>query len=226
MNNSYEVEIKTLLGSRENAESLKTKMATQDPTLQALGSHSQLNHYFQGGDLQKLEANLGELIEPAKKEQFAEICKNAKSFSLRTRLADGKLFFIIKAAVDDTTSSNGTARLEFESKIENQTLDQLDALILKSGFEYQAKWSRDREEYKFKNINVTIDKNAGYGYLAEFERIESDLANVDQTKIELRKLLAELGLEELDAARLERMFDYYNKNWHDYYGTDKVFTIN
>jgi hypothetical protein len=37
--------------------------------------------------------------------------------------------------------------------------------------------------------------------------------------------MAELGIEELDAARLERMFAYYNAHWPEYYGTEKVFDI-
>jgi hypothetical protein len=34
-----------------------------------------------------------------------------------------------------------------------------------------------------------------------------------------------LGVEELSQERLQRMFDYYNKNWAEYYGTDKTFSI-
>jgi len=37
--------------------------------------------------------------------------------------------------------------------------------------------------------------------------------------------MAALGVQELPNARLERMFTYYNQHWQEYYGTDKVFTI-
>ena len=76
---------------------------------------------------------------------------------------------VIKASVDDTTSSNGTARLEFESEVK-MTLDELDKILLDSGFTYQAKWSRERQDFKYKGLNVSIDKNAGYGFLAENAR--------------------------------------------------------
>jgi len=33
------------------------------------------------------------------------------------------------------------------------------------------------------------------------------------------------GLEELDQARLARMFAYYNAHWSEYYGTEKIFVI-
>ena len=33
------------------------------------------------------------------------------------------------------------------------------------------------------------------------------------------------GLVELDQDRLARMFEFYNSNWEDYYGTDNVFIV-
>ena len=130
----------------------------------------------------------------------------------------------LKAAVDDTTSANGTARREVEVPA-GDSLETLDKALLGAGFTYQAKWSRERTEYTFKGTTVTIDKNAGYGYLSEFEAIETDPTKLDDAKAKLRALIAELGIEELDAARLERMFAYYNTHWPEYYGTEKVFNI-
>jgi predicted adenylyl cyclase CyaB len=126
--------------------------------------------------------------------------------------------------VDDTTSSNGTARQEFESEV-YLTLDQLDQILLDCGFEYQAKWSREREDYKYKDLNVSVDKNAGYGYLAEFESIIDDSAKADSVKEQIRKIMSDLGVLELPQDRLARMFDHYNKHWQDYYGTEKTFNI-
>jgi hypothetical protein len=37
--------------------------------------------------------------------------------------------------------------------------------------------------------------------------------------------MKELGVKELDQKRLERMFAFYNTHWPEYYGTDKIFTI-
>jgi hypothetical protein len=37
--------------------------------------------------------------------------------------------------------------------------------------------------------------------------------------------MQELDLKELSQDRLERMFKFYNENWRDYYGTEKVFNI-
>ena len=222
---SYEIEIKSLLGSRENAEKLKERMRTHDPNLRELGRHRQLNHYFVGGNLASLHVAVAGHISTQGAGNFLSVIPRAKDFSLRTRDADGKIILVLKIAVDDTTSANGTGRLEFETPLPGFTLDQLDQLILSCGFSYQAKWSREREEYECDSAHVTIDRNAGYGYLAEFEIVASDANEIEGTKARLRDLMRAVGAEELDAARLERMFAFYNTHWAEYYGTEKVFTI-
>lgn len=224
MAHAYEIEIKTLLGTKDKADILEGKLR-KDPSFQEKGSHKQLNHYFSGEDLGRLVENLKPYLSVEKRSEFEKIATSTKNFSVRTRWADGTVLFVLKASVDDTTSSNGTARLEFEVKIENLTIEQLDALILDSGFSYQAKWSRERSEFLYRNTSVSIDKNAGYGYLAEFEIVADDPTKADTTKELLRSLMKELGVDELPQDRLARMFDYYNNNWKEYYGTDNVFTI-
>jgi adenylate cyclase class IV len=188
------------------------------------GSHKQLNHYFVGGNLKDLAEKLDSHLSDDKKVLLVDIAEKAKDFSARTRWADGKVLIVVKASVDDTTSSNGTARLEWESPVAI-SMEDLDALVLSAGFTYQAKWSREREDFSFKGANVSIDKNAGYGYLAEFEMIADNPEAADQTKQQLRDMMAELGVKELPQDRLARMFDHYNSHWADYYGTDKIFNI-
>jgi predicted adenylyl cyclase CyaB len=143
---------------------------------------------------------------------------------VRTRDKDGEVLLVVKASVDDTSSSNGIARLEFEEPV-NLSLEELDELVQKSGYRYQAKWSREREEYRIKGTNITLDRNAGYGWLAEFERIVEEKAAIKKARKEIDSLMKKLGVEELPQDRLARMFDFYNKNWPAYYGTDKIFTI-
>ncbi len=250
-NHSYEIEIKSLLGNKETAEKLVGKMKEKDSGLQEIGSHKQLNHYFvpAGGDLKKLFGNVKDVIEPEKIDKLSNLAEHAKDFSVRTRWADGKVILVVKASVDDTTSFNGTARLEWESFVyppsplegegahradegvkKMMPIEELDQLVLDSGFQYQAKWSRERSDYKYhptptEEISVSIDKNAGYGFLAEFEMVADDQAKADGLKSRIREIMKELEAEELMQDRLERMFAYYNANWHDYYGTEKVFNV-
>lgn len=222
---SYEIEIKSLLGSKEKAQEIFKKMQELDPSLKHVGSHKQLNHYFIDGDIKLLADNLRSIVPSDKGGEFEEITSKASQYSIRTRQEDDRVIFVIKASVDDTSSANGIARREFEVEMKNLSLDKLDELILKSGFQYQSKWSRERNEYDFVGLRMTLDWNAGYGQVAEFERVITDPAGADQAKKHIREVMASLGVEELDQARLERMFAYYNKHWQEYYKTDKIFVI-
>lgn len=230
MNHTYEIEIKSLLGTKAKADDLVRQMKSQDPNIKILGSHKQLNHYFVGGSLQALYDLVKNLLGPPAREKLKDLAEKARDFSVRTREADGKIILVVKASVDDTTSENGTARLEWEHTMD-LGLDALDALVLKAGFAYQAKWSRERSEYKYSPLpNVTLsvatDKNAGYGYLAEFELVVDDPNKAEDAKNLIRSVMGGLNIDELPQDRLARMFDFYNKNWREYYGTDKTFTIN
>ncbi len=229
MSHSYEIEIKSLLGSKENADQLIAGMKAKDTGLTEVGSHKQLNHYFIGGSLQNLFEQVQNHLPKDKKTALQDLAEKAKDFSVRTRWADGKVILVVKASVDDTTSANGTARLEWETQFKDISFETLDELVLKSGFEYQAKWSRERQEYIYhpsgRDVAVSIDKNAGYGYLSEFEVVVNDESKADEVKNFIRETMQDLGLEELPQDRLARMFDFYNKNWKDYYGTEKIFNV-
>lgn len=226
MTAQYEIEIKVLLGSEAEKDRLMNNLhAKNDNKPVFTGKNSQLNHYFIGGDIHALEASIADRIPDAKKQTFQHIVASGKKLSVRTRYVDGKTILVIKASIDDTTSSNGTARIEWELDFLDTHIDIVDRILLDAGFEYQAKWSRDREEYSCGDTVVCIDRNAGYGYLAEFERVVYESDNADTIKAELRSLISSLGFEELSQERLARMFEHYNQNWREYYGTENVFVI-
>lgn len=220
----YEVEIKSLLGSKENAENLKQALQKADQNTKLLSKHSQLNHYFEGGDVQKLKGLLDSHVSKEDGEKLAGIVSRGSNFSVRTRDADGKVLIVLKASVDAGSSHNTVTRLEFEAPVK-MSLEELDKLVLSAGFEYQAKWSREREEYSSSGFTICLDRNAGYGYLAEFEKVVEKEDELEDARRSIEAFMQSLGVEELAQARLERMFAHYNANWRDYYGTDKVFVI-
>ena len=227
---SYEVEIKSLMGSEEKAKALRKKMKEVDPTTKLISRNKQLNHYFTGGTMEALVKKIvGHLSWEAQKK-LADLVTRVTEISVRTRLAaqadnkDGSVYLVIKASVGDDTSANGVVRMEFEEKV-SLTLEQLDRILLNAGFRYQAKWSREREEYMCKGINVCLDKNAGYGWLAEFEKVISSADLLDTARAEVIELMQACGTEELPQERLERMFAFYNAHWPEYYGTEKIFTV-
>jgi predicted adenylyl cyclase CyaB len=225
----FEIEIKSLLGSKENADALQQKLKERFPNIKVTEESKQLNHYFVGESFSALETALSSYIPADKRSQFQSTLEKGKNISVRTRQLNDKVIFVMKASIDDTTSSNGISRLEFETEVENLTLDQLDKILLDAGFSYQAKWSRERTAYQTQDaqehITVCLDKNAGYGYLAEFEALVENAEGADAAQTKLRQLMSDLGAEELAQDRLERMFAFYNANWPEYYGTDKVFTV-
>lgn len=219
-----EIEIKSLLGSKEKADELKEKLKSTFPDVKLKSQNKQLNHYFTEGDMDMLYKNMVEHLPNNTHKNFKKILTEGKDHSVRTRKLDDFVILVIKASIDDTTSSNGISRMEFESEVE-MTLGELDKILLDSGFEYQAKWSRQREEFESGDMNICIDKNAGYGYLAEFERVIDNADEVEKVKEDLRRIMQKLDVEELMQDRLERMFAHYNEHWSEYYGTDKIFVI-
>jgi predicted adenylyl cyclase CyaB len=229
----FEVEVKSLLGAKEAAEALKEKMLELDPGAVCVSKNLQLNHYFEpahasrvgGGDnINELYKKTDHLFNEEQKKKFKNIVKKGSDFSVRTRQKDNEVLLVVKASVDGGTSANTVQRMEFEEPVKI-SLEELDKLVQEAGYSYQAKWSRGREEYVCKGINVCLDRNAGYGYLAEFEKIVEDDSELTKTRKEIDALMEKLGAVELSQERLARMFDFYNKNWADYYGTEKVFVV-
>lgn len=220
----YEIEIKSLLGERKNAEALKSTMCERDPACACVSQHKQLNHYFKDGDITELFEAVKQFFSGETLKKLERTIEKGEQFSIRSRQKDDEVLLVVKASMDEGTSENTISRMEFEEPVP-VSLEELDRRILDAGFVYQAKWSREREEYSYKGANVCIDRNAGYGYLAEFEKMTDDEEEIGAVRKELEAMMAELGVEELPQDRLARMFDHYNENWSAYYGTDKTFTL-
>lgn len=221
---TYEVEVKSLLGSAEAAVALRQRLPHLDPEYILVGTGSQLNHYFTGGGALDLYHEVASLLGEEDRAGFARIAAG-RGVSVRTRRTDDAVLLVLKASIDDATSENGVARIELERSIPSHSIDELDARVLRSGYRYQAKWSRDREEYRVRGLHLTVDRNAGYGYVAELEEVVDSPAEVALAQGRIRGLMTELGLVELPQDRLERMFAYYNDHWAEYYGTDRTFTV-
>lgn len=221
---TYEVEIKALLGSSERASELRVAMKALDDDCELVSHNKQLNHYFEGGTLEKLLETVSPHLSEESRTKLKDLIGKAGSFSVRTRDKDNIVILVVKASVGIDSSENGVSRIEFEASVP-LTLVELDELVQQAGFTFQAKWSREREEYHCSGTTVCLDKNAGYGYLAEFERVVDDPAKIDEARTQIKALMEKLGVAELSQDRLERMFSFYNSNWPEYYGTDRIFVI-
>ncbi len=216
----YEIEIKSLIGEKVYADILRKKLLSNGALL--TNKNSQLNHYFQGNP-----SNFFEKIKDIatdELENLEKILALGKKHSIRTRKKDNDVILVVKSSIDDGTSENTVSRMEYESTVP-VSLEELDDYLLEAGLSYQAKWSRDREEYSYNDLTITLDRNAGYGWLSEFEKVVTDDMEADDTRSKILETMSHFDLYELPQDRLERMFEYYNKNWNDYYGTEKVFVV-
>lgn len=226
MPHTYEVEVKTLLGTKEKADALVSALKKNDPKLRVTGEEKQLNHYFNSPkDFSALVKKIQDFVSKEQIETLDKTLKQAKKASVRTRDTNGKVILVVKASVGDDTSSNGVKRIEWEAHMPKLTIDKLDEILLNAGFTYQAKWSRERQTFQSNDMSISIDKNAGYGYLAEFERVTTEEGKLDEIKSNLISFMESVGVLELQQDRLERMFSHYNAHWPEYYGTDKTFII-
>lgn len=221
----YEIEIKTLLGSEENAQAFRNRIKEHYPDLSLDDTEKQLNHYFKTtGDFPTLAKRIAEYLDDAQQERLQNILEKGSKFSLRTRQSEIAVLLVIKASVDNDTSDHAVSRLEFEAAMPLE-LEDLDFILLETGFEYQAKWSRERETYTTGDLTICLDKNAGYGYLAEFEKVVTDVSDIEEVRQSLVAEMEAVGVTELPQDRLERMFAHYNEHWGEYYGTEDTFTI-
>lgn len=213
--NNIEIEVKVLLQSEENKD-LFMKSLKKKSDVVLLWKNTQLNHYFDNGDFSILKDNFKDVLDNEDYQKLEHIIEAWKSFSVRTRKADERVILVIKASIDETNSINWTWRIEFEVDM-NISIEELDKILLDSGFPYGSKWSRSREEYSYKDYTVCIDKNSWYWYIAELERVVSDEKDLEKIKKEIRDEISTLWFEELSQDRVNRMYEYYCKNWPDYY---------
>src|SRR3954470_13702601 len=115
MSKSYEIEIKSLLGSKNNADSLRQKIVAKSGKL--FNQDKQLNHYFIYTDLKKFHDSLLPHIPAKHKINFSRFIQEGKNLSIRTRQANEKVTLIIKASLDDHSSSNGVSREELDIEV-------------------------------------------------------------------------------------------------------------
>ncbi|MDP9211907.1 MAG: CYTH domain-containing protein [bacterium] len=222
----FEVEVKTLLGSAEDAERFVAKLRQHDENLAQTSQASQLNHYFDdAGDPAKLITAVRQYLTEEDAASLSELVGAAPTFSLRTRQQDGTVRLVVKAAKGAEDDQHAIARREGDYQTSAPDIDTLDEAIRQAGYGFLSKWSRDRTEYRYKDYTVCIDRNAGYGFLAEIEQLVGSEEAAATARQAILGELETLGVEELSQERLGRMFAFYNEHWPEYYRTEKTFTV-
>ena len=220
----YEIEIKTLLGSKEQSDKLLAKVMERDPKTKLVSEQKQLNHYYHDGNLADLAQGVAKHITPGQAAALTDIAARAKSINVRTRQKNDTVLLIVKGSLDEVSAVHSHQRMEFEAPV-NISLANLDALVEQSGWQLEAKWQADRKIYSTLGLTLDVFFTPGYGYLAEFEQVVMADKDRESAHQKLVDTMESLGVQELPNNRLERMFAYYNQHWQEYYGTDRVFTV-
>ena len=72
----YEIEIKSLLGSKERADALRAKLKKRDPAFTLVSHGKQRNHYWHApGDLSVFEKIVAPLLSKDKQEKLSDLIK-------------------------------------------------------------------------------------------------------------------------------------------------------
>lgn len=220
----YEIEIKTLLGSQQKSNELLAKVINRDPETKLVSEQKQLNHYYHGGDLAKLATTVAQYLSPEQTLALGDIAQRATHINVRTRKKNDTVLLIVKGSLDNTSAAHSHQRMEFEAEVP-LTIDKLDNLVATSGWQLEAKWQADRKIYETMGLTLDMFFTPGYGYVAEFEKVVQSDTERAAAHQQLIDVMESLGVKELPNDRLERMYAYYNQHWAEYYGTDKVFTV-
>jgi len=115
-----------------------------------------------GDHFAELAAKVLAHIPTNSNHSFMPSSTRAKRFPCGPASLNKQVILVLKASIDDTTSSNGISRIEFEAVMTDLSLAQLDQLLLDAGFTYQAKWSRERKAYQ---LGKKSRRQSGHGFV-------------------------------------------------------------
>lgn len=220
----YEIEIRALLGSKQRTDELLATARQLDPNLKQVSEQKQLNHYFMNGDLSALANEFKAELSDEQQRALQEIIERATSITVRSRQKNDTVLLMVKGSLDGNSAVHSHQRMEFEAPLAI-SLDELDKRILRAGWELEAKWQAERKMYEALGLTLDVFFTPGYGYMIEFEKVVMDDTDRETAHQQVLDVMKKLGVGEVPADRLERMYEYYNEHWAEYYGTRKVFTI-
>lgn len=169
----YEIEIKSLLGSRDAADRLLQKVTAIDPSTRLVSEQHQLNHYFAGGELRNLVRGMGDILDAQMVDRIHDIDRQATNTNVRTRQKNDTVLLVVKGSLDSASAAHSHHRMEFEQEVP-LTLVELDRRVEQSGWQLEAKWQADRKLYETMGITLDLFFTPGYGHMAEFERVVHD----------------------------------------------------
>src|SRR3989344_1808553 len=105
-------------------------------------------------------------------------------------------------------------RKELEIKLDKNDFEKLEKLFNALGYEIEIKWFRKRNNFKWQDIDVSLDFTKGYGYILELEKMSNE-ENKEKNLLLLREKLKLLGVNETRNEEFDKIFENYKKNWKE-----------
>lgn len=103
-------------------------------------------------------------------------------------------------------------REEIEIPVARELFPRLQDFAAALGYTTTIEWRRTRHQFRWSDIDVSLDDTQGYGRILELEkRVSRELA--EETVHHLKTQLAELGIPLTPKQEFERRYAYYREHW-------------
>jgi len=113
---------------------------------------------------------------------------------------------------------SGNVHDEFMEEVEIITkrgdFELLERFLNKLGHTAKIKWLRDRKEFNWDGIKVSLDYTRGYGYILELEKMGTD-EDKEMILKELKQKLNEFNIPITSKEEFNKRFNDYKKNWRE-----------
>lgn len=104
------------------------------------------------------------------------------------------------------------AREEIEIKFNKHDFVEAAKMMEVLGYKPKIKWFRERDEWDWDDIKVSLDFTRGYGYIIELEKMSTESEKGKDLAL-LKSKLSELEIELTPKEDFKEKFEYYEKNW-------------
>ena len=105
-------------------------------------------------------------------------------------------------------------REEIEIYTDRNDFEKIEKIFNKIGHNTEIKWFRDRKQFNWQSITISLDYTRGYGYIIELEKMDSKKEKESVLK-ELNEKFDELEIMPTSREEFEERFNHYKENWKD-----------
>lgn|SRR3989338_1111665 len=105
------------------------------------------------------------------------------------------------------------SREEIELKFPTEDFGKLQDLFESLGYKVYIKWFRDRKQFDWNGIDVSLDHTKGYGNIIEMELLVKEENEKADALQRLKDKFAHLGIDITPKEVFNEKFNYYKENW-------------